>query len=612
MWYLDKDVEENIIKNMEELGYPPDAVEYAGISNAGKHKFYYGTNLLTFSKQGDFIAENNLPVKKNPELRKRKKERKEQRKQIREFFKADYKCAKAHIETLLKEENPLFKRTSFSYHKQNSIEINLFFQSEYSIDKIYQIPVSFLLSNYQQHKEDKFTSYILAHIQKNSSIIEEQYRKAVIKDIPITKVYEDKNCSFIIQPTKKAYIYLKKADAQIPCKVDENECFFTKFIGSGIIRTPHIKLKCCDSIKEEMIQSACRKEVKLSNMQMNAVKNYVKNYEQWADKLLAAFAYPAGCGSYNVAPKCQIKGNDFSTVYVGSGIMIKDGKIHFINEVEKEFSKKRFQRAFFEAKELLKGYQYISGKGVLCGDTRIRRKISEFTINDTIHVPSYKESLVLWRKQLKREVKRINKAMDTMIKEKEKILFEKYNKLLSDFLLQDILKTVFLNNDYVTEKTVCSILRGTQLSNPDVKCTSNAGKYNILTIEEVSAAIKQLLKSELLEKKKIRGCYGSYNIVKLTPDGEKCINIIPFMKKGGSIDAVNKFNRMKKNEIDIKQYFILLDIIFKNPSFFCVYQYEVISVFANAPKEFFTLIKMRKSIEENRFRLKVYRMIVKK
>ena len=43
------------------------------------------------------------------------------------------------------------------------------------------------------------------------------------------------------------------------------------------------------------------------------------------------------------------------------------------------------------------------------------------------------------------------------------------------------------------------------------------------------------------------------------------------MKKGGSIDAVNKFNRMKKNEIDIKQYFILLDIIFKNPSFFCVY-----------------------------------------
>lgn len=55
MWYLDKDVEENIIKNMEELGYPPDAVEYAGISNAGKHKFYYGTNLLTFSKQGDFI-----------------------------------------------------------------------------------------------------------------------------------------------------------------------------------------------------------------------------------------------------------------------------------------------------------------------------------------------------------------------------------------------------------------------------------------------------------------------------------------------------------------------------------------------------------------------------
>ena len=155
-------------------------------------------------------------------------------------------------------------------------------------------------------------------------------------------------------------------------------------------------------------------------------------------------------------------------------------------------------------------------------------------------------------------------------------------------------------------------MRGTQLSNPDVKCTPNAGKYNILTIEEVSAAIKQLLKSELLEKQKIRGYYGSYDILKITSDGEKCINIIPFIKKGGSIDAVNKFNRMKKKEIDIKQYFILLDIIFQNPSFFCVYQYEVIPVFANAPKEFFTLIKMRKSIEKNRFRLKVYRIILKK
>ena len=104
-----------------------------------------------------------------------------------------------------------------------------------------------------------------------------------------------------------------------------------------------------------------------------------------------------------------------------------------------------------------------------------------------------------------------------------------------------------------------------------------------------------------------------YSLVKKprsTSVARRCIT--PFMKKGGSIDAVNKFNRMKKNEIDIKQYFILLDIIFKNPSFFCVYQYEVIPVFANAPKEFFTLIKMRKSIEENRFRLKVYRMIVKK
>ena len=58
--------------------------------------------------------------------------------------------------------------------------------------------------------------------------------------------------------------------------------------------------------------------------------------------------------------------------------------------------------------------------------------------------------------------------MEVRIREQEKALIEKYEKLLSDFLTQDILKTVALNEDYITENVVCAMLRGTKvnLQNP--------------------------------------------------------------------------------------------------------------------------------------------------
>ena len=65
-------------------------------------------------------------------------------------------------------------------------------------------------------------------------------------------------------------------------------------------------------------------------------------------------------------------------------------------------------------------------------------------------------------------------------------------------------------------------------------------------------------------------------------------------------------------ETGIKQYLELLDLIFEDRSFFCVYQDEVFRFLKKAPKEFKVLVKMRKSIETDKFRLKVYRKILKR
>ena len=64
---------------------------------------------------------------------------------------------------------------------------------------------------------------------------------------------------------------------------------------------------------------------------------------------------------------------------------------------------KRFQTAFHDAKELLGNYHYVSGKGVLQGDTKVFAARSGITSIGVIHVPCYKNSLTVWRKQLKKK-----------------------------------------------------------------------------------------------------------------------------------------------------------------------------------------------------------------
>ena len=91
-------------------------------------------------------------------------------------------------------------------------------------------------------------------------------------------------------------------------------------------------------------------------------------------------------------------------------------------------------------KELLGSYHYVSGKGVLQGDTKVFAARSGITSIGVIHVPCYKNSLTVWRKQLKKEIKRLDKEMEVRIREQEKALIEKYEKLLSDFFNSGHLK----------------------------------------------------------------------------------------------------------------------------------------------------------------------------
>ena len=83
--------------------------------------------------------------------------------------------------------------------------------------------------------------------------------------------------------------------------------------------------------------------------------------------------------------------------------------------------------------------------------------------------------------------------MEVQIREQEKALIEKYEKLLSDFLTQDILKTVALNEDYITENMVCAMLRGTKVNLQNPRYIENAGRYNSFSKEEIKNILFRLL-----------------------------------------------------------------------------------------------------------------------
>ncbi|MFR9000668.1 MAG: hypothetical protein ACLVIY_10025 [Anaerobutyricum soehngenii] len=73
----------------------------------------------------------------------------------------------------------------------------------------------------------------------------------------------------------------------------------------------------------------------MSSRMYTEVKKYVNRYQQWLDKRLDAVNYPSGFTStYNTTPKCQIKGDDFSTVFVGSEILIKSGRDSWFADVD--------------------------------------------------------------------------------------------------------------------------------------------------------------------------------------------------------------------------------------------------------------------------------------
>ena len=91
-----------------------------------------------------------------------------------------------------------------------------------------------------------------------------------------------------------------------------------------------------------------------------------------------------------------------------------------------------------------------------------------------------------------------------------------------------------------------------QTLSSNVEDIENSGKYEILTNEEVEAAVRQLLRDKLIYEKDIKGTYGHFDILKLEDKASE-IFATPFKEESKSftsftdLDWVNYLKKIKEN-----------------------------------------------------------------
>lgn len=172
--------------------------------------------------------------------------------------------------------------------------------------------------------------------------------------------------------------------------------------------------------------------------------------------------------------------------------------------------------------------------------------IGEYEIKPNESITSAK--LKKWFKQARMEYQ----------EEQRKIKEEKYDKIrilksYSNLLCIDVLRVIAKNERYITETAVVKNLRGmAQTLSSNVEDIENSGKYEILTNEEVEAAVRQLLRDKLIYEKDLKGTYGHFDILKLEDKASE-IFATPFKEESKSftsftdLDWVNYLKKIKES-----------------------------------------------------------------
>lgn len=350
----------------------------------------------------------------------------------------------------------------------------------------------------------------------------------------------------------------------------------------------------------------------------------VKEYNSWAISWLDGFSTgmeKAVDGKLYIEQQKVIFTNEAGSITVNG-----KGSKYTASEQFRKYqllkNTKLRERCRQHAIEVFSGFGRIKCKsknaGILNGDTKLTFHMAGIPAFSYLYkTASYQQSVPEWKKTLQRNVKQIKMLAATTKEERKNELKKQYHLYLDSYLARDIFECVSKNETYITQNAVVQLMRGTKVTlNANVLESRGHGFYSVYSADEVSDMVTEMLDSEILMSKEIKGTYGYFYILKIPQKTRQELEELNTLMgdeqsswtetkqeevrknlRDGIAISDSKAERFLNYEILRKEkspstYMDLINLA-SNPIVLVLHELEVRKYFADAPEMIIKFVKLR-------------------
>lgn len=238
--------------------------------------------------------------------------------------------------------------------------------------------------------------------------------------------------------------------------------------------------------------------------------------------------------------------------------------------------------------------------GLIHGITPVEILVFGEKVSTMIRVPDYRDSLTVWRKEIRKGKKEVEKFIKQKQEDGVKRIYEKYGEeVFRDQLAMDILRNIEAN-PVITANAVVQLMRGTKVSlNADIVYSDGAGMYSAFSEDEIQCYINRLILNGMINRIHCENEYRVYYRLKISKTfpvsyGEGS-DIHRLMLKDEASDAYKIENirklAVKSGHLTIRQYLSILDDC-KRKQVLCRANEDVVCLLTDAPDPIIEYLQM--------------------
>lgn len=270
--------------------------------------------------------------------------------------------------------------------------------------------------------------------------------------------------------------------------------------------------------------------------------------------------------------------------------------------------------------------QYLSGAGILCGDTICSVRCRDMNFQYSWQTAPYRDSLPKWRQQTEKNLKEIHAIYEKQKEEERQRVLKTLGEYVGDFIAIDAARFVDQNRRYITENATIHYLRGLSTTfGGSIEDTGREGQYKETSSDHVERIIDGMIRKNIFGTVTLKGTYGKFDILKPTElsamlkddfypklDQKELLKLLDDDKPIRDCYAKELYALIKqKPSLELGDYVSLLKLS-RSHGFVCRCYKEFISTLRQAPDAFHDFMKMQKEMTEDPFYKKVLTQALRK